>query len=57
MPEGSAKPRPLDGIRVLEMGQLVAGPFAACVLGCFGAEVIKVEAPGRGDPLRGWPRR
>ena len=45
--------RPLDGIRVLEMGQLLAGPFAGCVLGYFGAEVIKVEPP-RGDPIRGW---
>ena len=46
-------PRPLDGIRVLEVGQLLAGPFAGCVLGYFGAEVIKVEPPG-GDPLRKW---
>jgi crotonobetainyl-CoA:carnitine CoA-transferase CaiB-like acyl-CoA transferase len=45
--------RPLDGIRVLEMGQLLAGPFAGCVLGYFGAEVIKIE-PLRGDPIRGW---
>lgn len=45
--------RPLDGIRVLEVGQLLAGPFAACVLGYFGAEVIKIEPPG-GDPLRNW---
>jgi crotonobetainyl-CoA:carnitine CoA-transferase CaiB-like acyl-CoA transferase len=45
--------RPLEGIRVLEMGQLLAGPFAGCVLGYFGAEVIKVEPPG-GDPIRGW---
>jgi crotonobetainyl-CoA:carnitine CoA-transferase CaiB-like acyl-CoA transferase len=45
--------RPLDGIRVLEMGQLLAGPFAGSVLGYFGAEVIKVEPP-RGDPIRGW---
>jgi crotonobetainyl-CoA:carnitine CoA-transferase CaiB-like acyl-CoA transferase len=45
--------RPLDGVRVLEMGQLLAGPFAGCVLGYFGAEVIKVEPP-RGDPIRGW---
>ncbi|MGH8687562.1 MAG: CaiB/BaiF CoA transferase family protein [Burkholderiales bacterium] len=49
----SAAPRPLDGIRVLEMGQLLAGPFAGSVLGYFGAEVIKVEPPG-GDPIRGW---
>lgn len=47
-------PRPLDGISVLEMGQLIAGPFAGCMLGYFGAEVIKIEAPGRGDGLRDW---
>ena len=46
--------RPLDGIRVLEMGQLLAGPFAGALLGYFGAEVIKVEPPGGGDPLRRW---
>ena len=46
--------RPLDGMRVLELGQLVAGPFAGSVLGYFGAEVIKVEPPGTGDPLRVW---
>ena len=45
--------RPLDGIRVLELGQLLAGPFTSCVLAYFGAEVIKVEPPG-GDPLRTW---
>jgi crotonobetainyl-CoA:carnitine CoA-transferase CaiB-like acyl-CoA transferase len=45
--------RPLDGIRVLEVGQLLAGPFATCVLAYFGAEVIKIEPPG-GDPLRTW---
>lgn len=49
-----AGPRPLDGIRVLEMGQLLAGPFAGALLGYFGAEVIKVEPPGTGDPLRRW---
>jgi crotonobetainyl-CoA:carnitine CoA-transferase CaiB-like acyl-CoA transferase len=47
-------PRPLDGIRVLEMGQLIAGPFAGCILGYFGAEVIKIEPPGSGDALRNW---
>ncbi|PPR78654.1 MAG: Succinyl-CoA--L-malate CoA-transferase beta subunit [Alphaproteobacteria bacterium MarineAlpha2_Bin1] len=47
------KQKPLDGIRVLEMGQLIAGPFAGCVLGYFGAEVIKLEPLG-GDPLRRW---
>ncbi|MER1965961.1 CoA transferase [Castellaniella sp. GW247-6E4] len=46
--------KPLSGIRVLEMGQLIAGPFAAKMLGEFGAEVIKIEPPGRGDPLRAW---
>jgi len=46
--------RPLDGIRVLEVGQLLAGPFAGNILGYYGAEVIKVEAPGEGDPLRKW---
>lgn len=46
--------RPLDGIRVIEFGQLLAGPFAGCILGYFGAEVIKIEAPESGDPIRGW---
>jgi crotonobetainyl-CoA:carnitine CoA-transferase CaiB-like acyl-CoA transferase len=47
-------PRPLDGIRVLEVGQLLAGPFAGSMLAYYGAEVIKVEPPGDGDPLRQW---
>nr|WP_090447255.1 CaiB/BaiF CoA-transferase family protein [Pseudomonas benzenivorans] len=46
--------KPLQGIRVIELGQLIAGPFAAKMLADFGAEVIKVEAPGSGDPLRKW---
>lgn len=46
--------KPLSGIRVLELGQLIAGPFAAKMLAEFGAEVIKVEPPGKGDPLRKW---
>ena len=46
--------RPLDGIRVLEVGQLLAGPFATSLLGYFGAEVVKIEPPGQGDPLRKW---
>ncbi|MGQ7843400.1 CaiB/BaiF CoA transferase family protein [Granulosicoccus sp. 3-233] len=45
---------PLSGIRVLEMGQLIAGPFAGQMLAAFGAEVVKIEPPGRGDPLRTW---
>lgn len=44
---------PLAGIRVIELGQLLAGPFAGTLLAYFGAEVIKVEPPG-GDPIRGW---
>src|SRR6218665_996963 len=43
-----------QGLRVIEMGQLIAGPFAAKTLGDFGAEVIKIEPPGSGDPLRSW---
>jgi crotonobetainyl-CoA:carnitine CoA-transferase CaiB-like acyl-CoA transferase len=43
---------PLAGVRVLDVGTLIAGPFGATLLGDFGAEVIKVEQPGRGDPLR-----
>lgn len=46
--------RPLDGIRVLELGQLIAGPFAGRMLAEFGADVLKVEPPGLGDPLRKW---
>jgi crotonobetainyl-CoA:carnitine CoA-transferase CaiB-like acyl-CoA transferase len=45
---------PLEGLRVLEMGQLIAGPFASKLLGEFGADVIKIEPPGVGDPLRKW---
>ncbi|BDI06576.1 CaiB/BaiF CoA transferase family protein [Sphaerotilus microaerophilus] len=44
----------LHGLKVVEMGQLIAGPFAGKTLGDFGAEVIKIEAPGAGDPLRNW---
>jgi formyl-CoA transferase len=44
----------LEGVRVIEMGQLIAGPFAGKTLGDFGADVIKIEAPGAGDPLRNW---
>ena len=46
--------KPLAGIRVLEMGQLIAGPFAGKMLAEFGAQVIKIEPPGTGDPLRKW---
>jgi formyl-CoA transferase len=47
-------PQPLQGLKVIELGTLIAGPFAARLLAEFGAEVIKVEAPGGGDPLRSW---
>jgi len=49
----SGAPRPLDGVRVLELGSLLAGPFAGALLAGFGAEVIKIEPP-EGDPIRGW---
>lgn len=45
---------PLHGIKVLELGSLIAGPYACALLAQFGAEVIKVEPPGDGDPLRKW---
>ena len=48
------QPGALDGLKVVEMGQLIAGPFAGKTLGEFGADVIKIEAPGAGDPLRNW---
>ncbi|MFG0584447.1 CaiB/BaiF CoA transferase family protein [Ectopseudomonas khazarica] len=44
----------LQGLKVIEMGQLIAGPFASKLLGEFGADVIKIEPPGIGDPLRKW---
>ncbi len=47
---------PLEGVRVIEMGSLLAGPFCGQLLADFGAEVIKVEPPGKGDPMRVWGR-
>lgn len=49
-----SKSQPLQGIRVIELGTLIAGPFCARLLAEFGAEVIKIEAPDGGDPLRKW---
>jgi len=50
----SDKPLPLKGLKVIELGTLIAGPFAGKLLAEFGAEVIKIETPGDGDPLRSW---
>ena len=47
---------PLEDLRVIEMGQLLAGPFCGQLLADFGADVIKLEDPGRGDPMREWGR-
>lgn len=54
MTEQHASSMALQGLKVLEMGQLIAGPFASKMLGEFGAQVIKIEPPGVGDPLRKW---
>ena len=50
----ASNPSALKGLRVVEMGQLIAGPFCGQLLGDMGADVIKVEPPGRGDPMRVW---
>ena len=51
---GASSPQILAGVRILELGQLIAGPFCGKILGDFGADVIKIEPPGKGDPLRNW---
>ena len=48
---------PLSDLRVIELGTLLAGPFCGQLLGDLGAEVIKIEPPGQGDPLRAWGRQ
>lgn len=58
MPDiATAAQGPLKGLRVLELCQLIAGPFCGQLFADMGAEVIKVEAPGQGDPMRGWGRK
>lgn len=52
----ATKPGPLDGLTVIEMGTLIAGPFCGQILGDFGATVIKIEDPKAGDPMRQWGR-
>ncbi len=52
--DAAPTPGPIAGLKVLELGQLIAGPFAAKTLADFGADVIKIEPPGAGDPLRKW---
>ena len=49
--------KPLAGLKVVELGTLIAGPFCTRIMAEFGAEVIKVEAPDGGDPLRQWRKR
>src|SRR5262245_50677223 len=56
MTDAPLRDGPLSGLRVIELGTLLAGPFCGQLLGDMGAEVIKVESPGQGDPLRIWGR-
>jgi formyl-CoA transferase len=56
LPDGVFKPGALADLRVIELGTLLAGPFCGQLLGDMGAEIIKVEPPGQGDPLRVWGR-
>ncbi|MDJ0941520.1 MAG: CoA transferase, partial [Woeseiaceae bacterium] len=54
MSDNDGRTGPLRDIRVIELGQLIAGPFCGQLMADMGADVIKVEAPGQGDPMRGW---
>jgi crotonobetainyl-CoA:carnitine CoA-transferase CaiB-like acyl-CoA transferase len=52
--ESASRRGPLEGVRVVEAGQMLAGPFCGHLFADFGAEVIKIEPPGKGDVMRGW---
>ena len=52
--EETDRPKPLAGVRVLDLSRMVAGGMAGMLLADFGADVVKVEQPGTGDPLRQW---
>ena len=56
MPSAPQPKGPLTDIRVIELGQLIAGPFCGQLIADMGADVIKVEPPGKGDPMRVWGR-
>jgi len=56
MSDGSGRKGPLTDIRLVELGQLIAGPFCGQLMADMGADVIKVEPPGQGDPMRSWGR-
>src|ERR1700757_1168488 len=57
MTDQTSSTGPLAGIKVVEMGQLIAGPFCGQLLGDMGADVVKIEAPGQGDPMRQWGQK
>jgi len=57
VPSPAVRPLPLSGVRVLDLATMMAAPASACYLGEFGADVIKVEKPGEGDPQRAWGTR
>src|SRR5262245_36454591 len=54
-PQSQRQSGPLTGVRVLEFGQIAAGPFAGSLLADLGADVVKVENPAGGDGMRAWP--